>query len=73
MDCSGGTCDGCGGVFGFDFDSSVVVAAEAGGTVDFTLVRLVGTDGEVTVDIDVTDGNATAVLDYGGTWPTQVQ
>lgn len=73
VDCSSGTCDGCGGVFGFDYDSAVVGTAESGGTVSLTLVRLVGTDGEVTVDLDVTGGNATEVSDFGGTWPTQVQ
>lgn len=74
MDCSSGTCDGCGGVFGFDFDSSVVVADEAGGAVSLTLVRLVGTDGVVTVDIDVTGGNATTGSDYNGTiWPIPVR
>lgn len=73
MDCSSGTCDGCGGVFGFDYDSAVVGTAESGGTVSLTLVRLVGTDGEVTVDLDVTGGNATEVSDFGGTWPIQVQ
>lgn len=72
VDCSSGTCDDCGGVFGFSFDSSVVVAAESGGAVSLALVRLVGTDGEVTVDIDVTGGNATT-SDYGGTWPAQVR
>lgn len=74
MDCSSGTCDGCDGVFGFDFDSSVVVAPEAGGAVSLTLVRLVGTDGAVTVDIDVVGGNATAGSDYDGTiWPIPVR
>lgn len=73
MDCSRGTCDGCGGVFGFDYDSAVVEAAESVGSIDLTLVRLVGTDGAVTVELDVTGGNATAVSDYGGTWPAQVR
>ncbi|CAM9750475.1 unnamed protein product, partial [Ectocarpus sp. 4 AP-2014] len=72
VDCSSGTCDGCGGVFGFDYDSAVVGTAESGGTVSLALVRLVGTDGEVTVDLDVTGGNATQVSDFGGTWPIQV-
>lgn len=74
MDCSSGTCDGCSGVFGFDFSSSFmeIAEADAAGTVDLTLVRLAGTDGEITVEVSVTGGNATRVLDYGGTWPRQV-
>lgn len=74
VDCSNGTCDGCSGVFGFDFSSSFVEISEkdATGTVNLTLVRLAGTDGEITVEVTVTWGNATGVLDYGGTWPRQV-
>ena len=72
VDCSNGTCDGCNGVFGFDFESALVATAESGGTVNLTLVRLAGTDGEITVTVDVIEGNATASSDYGGTWPTQV-
>lgn len=73
MDCSSGTDSGFGGVFGFDFESVEVGTAESGGTVSLTLVRLVGADGSVTVELDVTGGNATATSDYGGTWPTQVR
>lgn len=74
MDCSNGTCDGCSGVFGFDFSSSFmeIAEADAAGTVNLTLVRLAGTDGEIIVEVSVTGGNATGVLDYGGTWPRQV-
>lgn len=72
VDCSNGTCDGCSGIFGFDFESAVVATAESGGTVNLTLVRLAGTDGEVSVTVDVVEGNATVSSDYGGTWPTQV-
>lgn len=49
-----------------------IAEADAAGTVDLTLVRLAGTDGEITVEVSVTGGNATRVLDYGGTWPRQV-
>ena len=72
MDCSSGTCDGCSGVFGFDFESALVATTESGGTVYLTIVRLAGTDGEITVEIDVTGGNATSSLDYIEGWPTQV-
>ena len=72
VDCSNGTCDGCSGTFGFDFESAVVATAESGGTINLTLVRLAGTDGEVSVTVDVVEGNATISSDYGGTWPTQV-
>lgn len=72
MDCSSGTASGFGGVFGFDYDSVEVGTDESDGTVSLTIVRFVGTDGSVTVDLNVTGGNATATADYGGTWPTQV-
>lgn len=72
VDCSNGTCDGCNGVFGFNFESAVVATAESGGVVNLTLVRLAGTDGEINVTVDVVQGNATVSSDYGGTWPTQV-
>lgn len=72
VDCSNGTCEGCSGIFGFDFESAVVATAESGGTVNLTLVRLAGTDGEVSVTVDIIRGNATVSSDYGGTWPTQV-
>lgn len=73
MDCSNGTCSGCDGVFGFDFDSAVVGVAESAGSVNLTLVRLAGTDGPVTVTVGVSGGNATNSSDYGGSWPAQVR
>lgn len=73
VDCSDGTCDGCGGVIGFDFASAVRVAPEWEGTVSLTLVRLAGTDGDITVTVDVAESNTSDAADYGGTWPTQVR
>lgn len=72
MDCSTGTCEGCSGVFGFDFDSAVIYTPESLGTVNLTVVRLAGTDGEVTVTVNVTGGNDADAADYGGTWPVEV-
>lgn len=73
VDCSNGTCSGCDGVFGFEFDSAVVGVAESAGSVNLTLVRLAGTDGPVTVTVGVSGGNATNSSDYGGSWPAQVR
>lgn len=73
VDCSDGTCDGCGGVFGFAYESTATEILESGDSVTLTLVRLAGTDGDMVVTVDDTRGNMTQGLDYGGTWPTEVR
>lgn len=72
VDCSSGTCDGCRGVIGFNFESIHVDVTESVGSVNLTLVRLIGTDGDVDVWVNAIAGNATLGADFGGAWPAQV-
>ncbi|CAM9974939.1 unnamed protein product, partial [Discosporangium mesarthrocarpum] len=75
VDCSNGTCMSCPGVFGFDFESAsaAAIVAESAGVVNLTVVRLVGSEGNVTVMVSDVGGNASAGVDYNGTWPAQAR